>query len=75
MESQPQNPEFRNNPENFHACYYGGLVTICPLVQKIRVQTRSNGRVHTDWICINRNICLGFIEMECVIIGPVELKN
>ena len=20
MESQPQNPEFRNNPENFHAC-------------------------------------------------------
>ena len=21
MESQPQNPEFRNNPENFHLCY------------------------------------------------------
>ena len=20
MESQPQNPEFRNNPENFHQC-------------------------------------------------------
>ena len=20
MESQPQNPEFRNNPENFHHC-------------------------------------------------------
>ena len=20
MESQPQNPEFRNNPENFHSC-------------------------------------------------------
>ena len=20
MESQPQNPEFRNNPENFHLC-------------------------------------------------------
>ena len=20
MESQPQNPEFRNNPENFHTC-------------------------------------------------------
>ena len=20
MESQPENPEFRNNPENFHAC-------------------------------------------------------
>ena len=21
MESQPQNPEFMNNPENFHPCY------------------------------------------------------
>ena len=21
MESQPQNPKFRNNPENFHPCY------------------------------------------------------
>ena len=20
MENQPQNPEFRNNPENFHLC-------------------------------------------------------
>ena len=22
MESQPKNPEFRNNPENFHPCKY-----------------------------------------------------
>ena len=22
MESQPQNPEFRNNPENFNPCIY-----------------------------------------------------
>ena len=22
MESQPQNPEFRINPENFHQCYF-----------------------------------------------------
>ena len=22
MESQPQNPEFRNNPENFHPCNF-----------------------------------------------------
>ena len=21
MESQPQNPEFRNNPESFHPCF------------------------------------------------------
>ena len=23
MEDRPQNPEFRNNPENFHPCEYG----------------------------------------------------
>ena len=23
MESQPQNPEFRNNPESFHQCTIG----------------------------------------------------
>ena len=22
MESQPQNPEFKNNPENFHPCNF-----------------------------------------------------
>ena len=27
MESQPQNPEFRINPENFHPCSIHGLVT------------------------------------------------
>ena len=25
MESQPQNPEFRNNPERFHPCNYKAL--------------------------------------------------
>ena len=25
MESQPQNPEFRNHPENFHPCIYAQL--------------------------------------------------
>ena len=32
MESQPQNPEFRNNPEKFPPCYYYQLSfhsTIC----------------------------------------------
>ena len=28
MESQPQNPEFRNNPENFHPCQCGDYVTL-----------------------------------------------
>ena len=29
MESQPQNPEFRNNPENFHPCY--SLFVVAPI--------------------------------------------
>ena len=28
VESQPQNPEFRNNPENFHPCY--PTICFCP---------------------------------------------
>ena len=37
MESQPQNPEFRNNPENFHPCmseYQNNLSINCDLVKK-----------------------------------------
>ena len=29
MESQPQNPEFRNNPENFHPCISAHWVLYC----------------------------------------------
>ena len=35
MESQPQNPEFRNNPENFHPCKFHNqikyflILTLC----------------------------------------------
>ena len=37
MESQPQNPEFKNNPENFHPCIFqmffgvsfGNSVVVC----------------------------------------------
>ena len=25
MESQPKNPEFRINPENFHPCYHANM--------------------------------------------------
>ena len=28
MESQPQNPEFRINPENFHPCVLSGLIWV-----------------------------------------------
>ena len=27
MESQPKNPEYRINPENFHPCYVSMLTT------------------------------------------------
>ena len=32
MESQPQNPEFRNNPENFHQCIYDMVTDECGLL-------------------------------------------
>ena len=38
MESQPQNPEFRNNPENFHPWYYLYSILTCYI-------SINNGRV------------------------------
>ena len=37
MESQPQNPEFRINPENFHPCVSGALVSNSQFFMKSRV--------------------------------------
>ena len=34
MESQPKNPEFRNNPENFHPCDYP--VHLCKRTQCVK---------------------------------------
>ena len=31
MESQPQNPEFRNNPENLHPCSHVVMIVVEPL--------------------------------------------
>ena len=31
VESQPQNPEFRNNPENFHPCDFSNKTLILAL--------------------------------------------
>ena len=37
MESRPQNPEFRNNPENLHPCFY--------MVQALKALDE------TEWMC------------------------
>ena len=50
MESQPQNPEFRNNPENFHACIrFGYLIALSiskgsyePALMRRRVSLRCS---------------------------------
>ena len=38
MESQPQNPEFRINPENFHPCIYQ---RITELISQMMISTIS----------------------------------
>ena len=43
MESQPENPEFRNNPENFHPCnkltkfMIDLIVNIDPFISILRI--------------------------------------
>ena len=41
MESQPQNPEFRNNPENFHPCgsKFNGISHLIIYVPKMVMST------------------------------------
>ena len=45
MESQPQNPEFRINPENFHPCKHWLSQDIC-LYQVIMTLHFLNDIVH-----------------------------
>ena len=45
MESQPQNPEFRNNPENSHPCTYGSnIFGTRKFVQALRVNSSNRFR-------------------------------
>ena len=39
MESKSQTPEFRNNPENFHPCIFGGYFHLALLAVKTTVKT------------------------------------
>ena len=43
MESQPQNPEFRINPENFHICYYARVE-----VQNLKILNFRNSNLKTN---------------------------
>ena len=42
MESQPQNPEFRNNPENFHPCGPRGDKTCLQGLRTTEAQTNCS---------------------------------
>ena len=61
MESQPQNPEFRNNPENFHPCIHPYLMY---------VSSNSSGEtVHIHSLCLV-HCCLQIfrqvdLKMQC----------
>ena len=39
MESQPQNPEFRNNPENFHPCKIKSNTCSIVILKVLKFQT------------------------------------
>ena len=41
MESQPQNPELRNNPQNFHLCIIKGVHCIYICIGVVITHLRS----------------------------------
>ena len=42
MDSQPQNPEFRTNPENFHPFIQPNMCIVCLIFSKLKMI-----RIHT----------------------------
>ena len=54
MESQPQNPEFRNNPENFHLCSF------CNGLYQSRQNNHFGGKIVINFFFIDLNICFGY---------------
>ena len=54
MESQPQNPEFRNDPENFHTCILAALLSLNGhlihfYIQVCDEQTVVSSQTHTGF--------------------------
>ena len=45
MESQPQNPEFRINPENFHPCYQQ-MTKVATSKVRVKVPPKAGSRQH-----------------------------
>ena len=45
MESQPQNPEFRINPENFHPCYQQ-TTKVATSKERVKVPPKAGSRQH-----------------------------
>ena len=54
MESQPQNPEFRNNPENFHPC--------------VRMKFRLCKRIRTNLQISLNGHCINIINKCCTLL-------
>ena len=53
MKSQPQNPEFRINPENFHPCYQSVELFFVLLVHQLYCQNdeKSSGLCFLNLSC------------------------
>ena len=58
MESQPQNPEFRSNPENFHPCEAEYLrISLCKLLLRwnMCVKYFSEQKTNSGYMPADRN--------------------
>ena len=62
MESQPQNPEFRNNPENFHPCIYHNLQ--CAYITRVMVNVLKY-----------RTLSYFCIQIKCWFLGLDFIKS
>ena len=62
MESQPQNPEIRINPENFHSCSYSPCNRYIMCTYAITLNFRGHDLVHHKMLSSDK--CFYFLKIH-----------
>ena len=75
MESQPQNPEFRNNPGNFHPCI-SSFLKQNPFISVLYISVNVISiRVPTLFLISNSRTFPGLFQVKQVIFKVSSMQN
>ena len=75
MESRPKNPEFRNNPENFHPCSYSRYYCLFGLMLYIPVNNFSVISGHFPELISTKQRIESYSRTQCSASGESRTSN